>query len=1197
MFTRPAFRRPARRRRRRDRLPAVEALESRSLPSAASWPGLIAPRAAPAGASTLAQAFDLGAIVPFSGPFGPGLSANRAEAVGTLGAGPANVEWFSFLLKSAADVTLTTPRGLGADLLTPVLTLYNSAVDPANPGQGDPNDPYDPTGHRLLAQDDGAGHGGVATLEQVLAPGTYYVAVSGSGDHDFSPLIAGSGEPGDTGNYGLLVSAAQLAAPVSGPGPTVIAATPADGAALNDSPLALRLALSGPLDPNTLLPGQTVLLTDGDGNPVAINNVVFNTWANELQVFPAALAPGTYHLTLVGDGAAHSGAPVIAAPDGSSLGSTPARPLGQDYALTFRVTGVDGIPGASGAGAAISTTRVAVRLAVAAPLEPATIRPDVTVLLTDANGNPVPIGSAVFDDNAGQLDVYPAAPLGPGTYHLTLVGQDPTQSGQPVIMDRTGQALGSITPGGMGQNYTLTWTVTDIGGVLVSSAPDDTLSTAHELGDVTSSGLVQVHGAVGDDPFAAAPGADVDLYHFRVSGSGHFALVAGADAGRIGSPLQPALALFRLDGGQLTLVGADGGTGNQTTAPDGSTPLATDSVLYAALTAGDYYLAVGGKFNLPDPTLGTPYPPDPTLGPTGVYDPRQSESGQIGIWSGDYLLSLALHQDNVAPHVTAVDGLPSSTQGMPTTFITVHFDKAMNLRQLAYQQEGFDALNGLPAPSGTVSAVWVVGSDGQTYYPRLLSYDDATNVATFYMLDALPAGLSHLHLAGVLPDGSPGLTDLAGNLLADSVGGDWVREFTVSGPARVTVTDPLAPHVNQVLTWQSHWYPGGLSVDSSGVQTIGPVFPDELQNGVDVLGHLTPAPPSGSGADVVDSYEIEVLQDREYALTLTDELHPGTGRYPTPTNAQVRVFSLDGTEQPGGSGPFIWVFDLKPGKYIVQVGPLDPSRARDLDYRLRITLPTSYENAVALTDGAAPAYAIAVRRSGPPAAPPPVTPPPTLTLPSAPETGVVPATNVTTSSALSAVTSALSLPSGTLSGLSAAPVGGVRDGDAPQAPAAVAQLALPSPSATTASVRLASEGAEPDGEAPAGVVSRLLRALGQMGGASVDRAFADAVVARWLTSWLRGFWLPFASPIVPPSDAEPDTAPGDGDDAPQDETPDAPDEAALRPVEAADVLWASGLLLAGGIAAEPLARQGRTKGADRRRSRLGGNRGGDEDAA
>src|SRR5581483_436950 len=150
-----------------------------------------APRAAPPGAATLAQAFDLGAIVPFSGPFGPGLSANRAEAVGTVGAGPANVEWFSFLLKSAADVTLTTPRGAGPDLLTPVLTLYNSALDPGNPGQGDPNDPYDPTGHRLLAQDDGAAHGGIATLEEVLAPGTYYVAVGGSGDHDFSPLLAG----------------------------------------------------------------------------------------------------------------------------------------------------------------------------------------------------------------------------------------------------------------------------------------------------------------------------------------------------------------------------------------------------------------------------------------------------------------------------------------------------------------------------------------------------------------------------------------------------------------------------------------------------------------------------------------------------------------------------------------------------------------------------------------------------------------------------------------------------------------------------------------------------------------------------------------------------------------------------------------------------------------------------------------------
>src|SRR5207249_1744529 len=138
-----------------------------------------------------------------------------------------------------------------------------------------------------------------------------------------SPFIPGSGEPGGTGRYGLLVAAAPLASPVAGPGPAVIAATPHDGAALNDAPFAVRLALSAPLDPATILPGVNVLLTDADGNPVAINGAVFNLPANELQVFPAApLAPGTYHLLLAGQDATLSGVPAITGVNGEALGST-----------------------------------------------------------------------------------------------------------------------------------------------------------------------------------------------------------------------------------------------------------------------------------------------------------------------------------------------------------------------------------------------------------------------------------------------------------------------------------------------------------------------------------------------------------------------------------------------------------------------------------------------------------------------------------------------------------------------------------------------------------------------------------------------------------------------------------------------------------------------------------------------------------
>ena len=74
---------------------------------------------------------------------------------------------------------------------------------------------------------------------------------------------------------------------------------------------------------------------------------------------------------------------------------------------------------------------------------------------------------------------------------------------------------------------------------------NDTPQTASDLGDLTTIQRLQVSGLIGDDhfydvasadPFAMNPAADVDLYHFTISGDGTFALIAESFAGRIGSP-------------------------------------------------------------------------------------------------------------------------------------------------------------------------------------------------------------------------------------------------------------------------------------------------------------------------------------------------------------------------------------------------------------------------------------------------------------------------------------------------------------------------------------------------------------------------------------------------------------------------------------------------------------------------------------
>ena len=153
---------------------------------------------------------------------------------------------------------------------------------------------------------------------------------------------------------------------------------------------------------------------------------------------------------------------------------------------------------------------------------------------------------------------------------------------------------------------------------------DDTPATAQDLGDITSAGIVQVAGVIGDDPNVYAPN-QVDMYQFTVSGTGNDSLVADVFAGRIGSPLTPGVSLFRLDpdDGSLQFVAGDINSYNPAVSSDGySTPLYTDSVLYASLTPGEYYLAVADGSNTPSPLEYQP------PGTPGIFDPNQPGSAR-----------------------------------------------------------------------------------------------------------------------------------------------------------------------------------------------------------------------------------------------------------------------------------------------------------------------------------------------------------------------------------------------------------------------------------------------------------------------------------------------------------------------------------------------------------------------------------------
>jgi len=487
---------------------------------------------------TIDQAYDLGGL------------NQPAQVFGSIGNGPAgaaDVTWYQFELADAARVDFSVSTPAGNPPCASVLSLYNN--DPQ-----DYNNPYDVDGHRLLAQTQANPSSGAAAFSQDLGPGDYFVAVSGAGNRDFSPVIAGSGYDGATGNYELAITATDLG--LSGDGPTVLSSDPAPGVILDSSPLAIRLEMSGPLDPNTIVAGQTVQLFfnaagtngGGGGTPVALASVNFSSTANELQLFPLApLAPGNYSVSLAGDSSA--GQAVLADPNGVPLGEDGAHPAGADESLSFEVDGIDGVAGATGS--------------------------------------------------------------------------------------------------------------------------DDTAATAQQLGNVAGAGLIQMSGAIGDDPFfnpslspdptnpepQYIPANQVDLYHFEIIGPGRYAMLAEVFAGRIGSPLDPGISLYELDpsSGSLIFLAGNNNTLNPTQGTDGSIPLLfTDSALTAGLTAGDYYLAVADGTNTPSPLEGQ------MPGSPGIFDPNHPGSAQNGWSTGPYVLNLLVQAAPNPPRVLASS--PSSGQ-------------------------------------------------------------------------------------------------------------------------------------------------------------------------------------------------------------------------------------------------------------------------------------------------------------------------------------------------------------------------------------------------------------------------------------------------------------------------------------------------------------------------------------------------------
>src|SRR5262249_36170642 len=144
-------------------------------------------------------------------------------------------------------------------------------------------------------------------------------------------------------------------------------------------------------------------------------------------------------------------------------------------------------------------------------------------------------------------------------------------------------------------------------------------------------------------------------------------------AGRIGSALDPGVSLYQWNPAtqQLDFIDGNDNTLNNTQSTNGMTPLYTDAMLFASMTAGDYYMAVSGGGNTPERALNA------LPGQNGIFDPNFSHSGTNGATVGNYILNLTVQADNESPQVVAVTPGDGTAINAPPTQLTVQFSESM----------------------------------------------------------------------------------------------------------------------------------------------------------------------------------------------------------------------------------------------------------------------------------------------------------------------------------------------------------------------------------------------------------------------------------------------------------------------------------------------------------------------------------------
>jgi hypothetical protein len=263
-----------------------------------------------------------------------------------------------------------------------------------------------------------------------------------------------------------------------------------------------------------------------------------------------ALGPGTYYVAVSGAGDAYFN-PFLAdsgyaGAAGSYQLTVSANDLSSGAALPSVLTAdVSPDPAASGP---LTRSPLEIYVDLSGPLDPSVSgNLDVELHCATNPGSPNLLAGYTYSPQADELQLQLNAPLGPDTYQLTVAAN---AGGVPALA----------------QDYSYTFLVTGIEGT--NGTGDGTAQTAQNL--VLSNGFAQLTGAIGDNPAAGFfDPNNVDAYHFQITQPGNYALVAEAFAGRIGSPLDPALTLYQVENGMLHLVAFNDNTSNNTLASPG----------------------------------------------------------------------------------------------------------------------------------------------------------------------------------------------------------------------------------------------------------------------------------------------------------------------------------------------------------------------------------------------------------------------------------------------------------------------------------------------------------------------------------------------------------------------------------------------------------------------------------------------------